>query len=806
VLLLGWMSVSGAAADEPTAESNASEASTRQQLEKLWNDRGLALVQTYCIDCHNADYQEAELDLESHATVAAMQETREHWEKVLQRVRFGSMPPEDAAQPTDDERAELILAIESVLYGSACDLDPRPGKVTVRRLNRAEYNNTIRDIFGQDLRPADQFPSDEVGAGFDNNGDVLSLPPMLFEKYMAAAEEVAARVILDDEDVERIRVERSGDTLHSMGERKVGSFYKFYMREDGVVWAAFDIATPGEYDLRIAGSAGAEGEKVRLGIYTGDGRLIDTVTLEYRDGGGSDAQRVRTELEPGTRRIFVALVDLEGDVPQQLAAADELTPEAIEKAKWQEGKPLEVDRKFDREPIAFAVKSVTLSGPRGIDDSLYPPRHHQLIASRPGKKRSVADAARPGLRWLLRRAFRRPVDEETLEAYVDLVELAKKRGESFEKSMRVAVAAVLVSPRFLFRIELPPGDYEAGETVPLSDHQLATRLAYFLWSSTPDETLLELADQGKLSEDAVLDEQIARMLADPRSEALADNFAAQWLGLRNLQTVQPDQTQFEAFDDKLREAMRQETRLLFLDVVRNNRSILDLLDTEETFLNQTLASHYGVEGVTGEAFRKVSLADTQRRGILTHASILTLTSNPTRTSPVKRGKWILENVLGTPPPEPPPGVPELEETGEANEGASLREQLEIHRADPACASCHRTMDALGFGFEKYNVIGGYREQDGPHEIDASGELPGGFAFDGPLELIRILREHNGEQFARTVAERMLTFALGRELRFEDRCVVDDIVRKAADDEYRFTTLVREIVFSPAFRLQQAEGA
>lgn len=804
-LLAALLAVGIAAAESPVPDTESAAPEADQQ----WEQEGVPLVQHFCIDCHNTDYQEAELDLESFTSAASLAEERGHWEKVLQRVRFGSMPPEDAEQPTDEERARLIAVIEETIYGSACDLEPKPGRVTVRRLNRAEYNNTIRDLFGQDLRPADAFPSDEVGAGFDNNGDVLSLPPMLFERYMTAAEEIAAAVILDPDDVERIDTERSGDSLHVLGEARIGSFYKYYLleeSEDSFAWAEFSVPHAGEYRLRIAASAPREDEgPVALRVYDQQGEPVDTFEFKYADGGGSHSATTKVSLEAGEHRFLLARV-AEKDAPEdRLEAADRLDADAIAAAREKLGKPLEVDRGIDSSEIRFAVKSLTLKGPVGTPEHLLPEGHKRLLKDHPSKKTSVAEAARPGIEWLLRRAFRSPVDSQTVDAYVGLVEQAHKREKSYERAMRVGVAAVLVSPRFLFRVELPPEGVAEGGTAPLNDHQLASRLSYFLWSSMPDDRLLQLADEGRLGEEEVLREEVQRMLDDPKAEALADNFAAQWLGLRNLATIEPDPEQFAEFDEALREAMRQETRLLFLDLMRRDRSMLDLLDADETFLNEPLARHYGIPGVEGNEFRKVSLAGTPRRGILTHGSVLTLTSNPTRTSPVKRGKWILENVLGTPPPDPPAGVPELEESAESNADAPLREQLEMHRADPSCASCHRTMDALGFGFEHFGVTGGYRDMDGPHPVDSSGELPGGVDFDGAVELIQILREQSSEQFVNTATQRLLTFALGRELKFEDRCVVDEIVEKSAKDDYRFSHLATEIVLSPAFRSHTLEG-
>jgi hypothetical protein len=820
IAMLAFSPAEAFAAEKPANESPAGDApvtpdspgdaaapaeTAPAEIADQWNNGGRPLIERFCIDCHNADYQEAELDLETELDAAAMAESRGHWEKILQRVRFGSMPPEDAEQPSADQRAALIMGIEQVIYGSGCDLDPKPGHVTVRRLNRAEYNNTIRDLFGIDLQPANEFPADEVGAGFDNNGDVLSLPPMLFEKYMSAAEEIARQVILDPEEVPRVDVERSGDLLFAIGQRKVGSFYKFYMRSDGIVWSEIDVPFDGRYRLQVHGSSGAKDQTVRLAMYGHDGQPLESFELGYADGGGSKSHRFEADLTAGKHRFFVGHIDDEAEAIEPLGIATELTDQQIATARAGVGKPLEVDRNFDHADIAFAIKQMSLSGPVGVPESLVPPRQSVLLAKKPGKTTSAAEAARPGMRWLLRRAFRSPVDDQTVDQYSQLVEMAYAREESFPRAMRVGVTAVLVSPRFLFRAEIPPADTSAGQKVPLDNHQLASRLSYFLWSSMPDETLMELADQGKLTDEQVLRTQVARMLDDPRSEALADNFASQWLGLRNLETVEPDAKQFSDFSPQLLDSMREETRLVFLDVMRSNRSILDLLDTTETYVDQRLADFYGLSGVEGDQFRRVSLGSTGRRGILTQASILTLTSNPTRTSPVKRGKWILENVLGTPPPEPPAGVPQLEESAKANPTASLREQLELHRADPGCASCHRVMDVLGFGFEKFDAIGKYRQQDGDFAIDATGELPGGLRFDGAVELIEILRSNYGTQFAETTTQRLTTFALGRELRFEDRCVVEDIVQATSSDGFRFRDLVAEVVVSPLFRYQQPEG-
>ena len=377
---------------------------------------------------------------------------------------------------------------------------------------------------------------------------------------------------------------------------------------------------------------------------------------------------------------------------------------------------------------------------------------------------------------------------------------ATDRGESYYQGLQVAISAVLMSPRFLFRVETPPDGYQhrPNADVPLTPHQLATRLSYFLWSSLPDDRLLGDADRDRLDENRVA-EHVHRMIADERADTLATEFAAQWLGLRNLPQHEVDADRFAGFDPPLKQAMSRETELLFMHLVRENRPIAELLTADYSYLNERLADHYGMDGVQGDHFRRVSLNGTPRRGILSHASVLTLTSNPARTSPVKRGKWVLENVLGTPPPEPPAGVPELDQTKAAAANASLREQLEAHRADPSCAACHKVMDQLGFGLEQFDAIGRFRNPDAGPAIDASGELPGGRVFNGAAELGGLLGRSERDAFARTATERLLTFALGRELSPADRCVVDSIVLRTAENDHRFVDLVWEVIQSRPFR-------
>ena len=730
-------------------------------------------------------------------------------QRVLEMVRFGAMPPEDAEQPTMEERKRLVKSLDRTMYVVSCDLRPRPGKVTARRLNRAEYNNSIRDLFGLDLRPADAFPSDEVGAGFDNNGDLLSLSPMLIEKYMTAAEEVSTKVLIDPDTLPKIDDQKPSDQLLLKGDAKTGRFGGRFLAPESFVWADFQVPVQGEYRIRVyGGNSRRDQPPTFVAVYDKQGLLRWKDELKYYGGGGSSERfEFRLDLDAGEHRFYVAPLEK----PQQLEvgtsrseAFANLDAKVIARAVEQQKQPLKPERDLDESKYPLMIRHISVSGPTKPPKDSFPPSQHQILRKhakfRDNRWHDVEPAAAECLRPLMRRAFREPVSEQEVAPYAKLVSTTTERGDSYYRGLQIAISAVLMSPRFLFRVETPPPDWKPAEdgTVSLTPYQLATRLSYFLWSSTPDDRLLEDAEKGLLSEKNV-DQHVGRMLADPKSAALAEQFAAQWLGLRNLDVHQADTDRFASFTPSLRTAMSRETELLFLNVVRNNRPVSELLTSDYTFANAELASHYGIELADGEEFQKVSLKETPRRGLLAHASVLTLTSNPARTSPVKRGKWILENVLGTPPPDPPPGVPELEETKMASANASLREQLEIHRANPSCAACHRVMDQLGFGLEQFDAIGRFRETEGTNPIDASGELPGGRRFNGAAELSDMLGKTETEAFARTMVQRLMTFALGRELTPTDRCTVDEIVNKTSKQNHRVVDLILEVVKSRPFQ-------
>jgi len=586
------------------------------------------LLQQFCWDCHSAGDAEGGIAFDRYVDSAEIQSDFELWEKVIRLVKERQMPPADAAEIDNESLQRIVNGIEYELSQFDCSVETRPGRVTIQRLNKAEYNNTIRDLTGLELQLANDFPSDDVGNGFDNIGDVLSLPPILLEKYLEAAETIAE-----------------------------------------AIWS---------------------NEEVRNRVFS---------------------------IKPKSESL-----------EDQVAAATE------------------------------------------------------------------------NVRLFATKAFRRPLAEEELQKLFQLMRATWQRDGSDSEIMQTVTIAILSSPNFIFRVEDDSNDRLDQEnedpiTRRLNDYELASRLSYFLWSSMPDDRLFDLASRGELQDPATLVSEAKRMLKDTKANALVDNFAGQWLQLRDVERLTPDPGRFPTYTKDLGIAMRRETEEFFRRVVRHDRSILDFLDADYTYINEPLAKHYGIEGVKGEEFREVSLQG-GRRGILTHASILTLTSNPTRTSPVKRGKWILENILDEPPPPPPSDVPELEEGAETL--GSLREQMEQHRANPACAVCHRTMDAIGFGLENFDAIGVWRDRDGKEQINASGQLPGNKQFEGASELMAILAQEKKEAFARCLTEKILTYALGRGLVSFDRCVVNDAVSELERNDYRFSALVAAVVTSDAF--------
>jgi hypothetical protein len=728
------------------------------------------LVGKYCVGCHGDKVQTAGINFLAFRDEASVLKARTIWENVSQRLRAGAMPPKNVPQPTKEERTLLIGWIDTTLSSANCDLKD-PGRVTIRRLNRAEYNNTIRDLLGVPFRPADDFPSDDVGYGFDNIGDVLTISPLLMEKYLAAAEKIAEKAIFAEDanaPVAHFEAERMPETG---GDGVIGNEARV-LHSVGQVTVDFNFPKEGDYLLRARAFGQQAGDEPAKMTFRLDAKDIETADVKAIEDA-PQVYQVRVSAKAGKQRFAVAFIN------------DYYQPRNPD--------PKNRDRNL-------VVDSLEIVGPLVAKPNPLPDSHRRVI---PCDTPHGEDCARKILREFARKAWRRPVTDGEVERLARYVNMAEVEGDSFERGVQLAVQAALASPHFLFRVELDAAPGDAKAVRELNDFELASRLSYFLWSSMPDDELFALAEKERLRDPKVLAEQARRMMKDPKSRAFVQNFAGQWLQLRNLSIINPDRKQFPTFDEELRAAMRTETELFFEDVVRNDRSVLDFIDGKFTYLNERLAKHYGYKGVEGTEFRRVPLAGPQRGGVLTHASVLLVTSNPTRTSPVKRGKWILEQILGTPPPPPPPDVPELKEEKDGPLTGTLRQRMEQHRANPACATCHAQMDALGFGFENYDPIGAWRKRDGEFPIDASATLPDGEKFASPAQLKTVLRNQS-KQFVKCLTEKMLTYALGRGLVAEDRCAVDEIGQAVKKNEHRFSALVTEIVTSEPFRKRRGD--
>ncbi len=745
------------------SDSKATERTFRERIEPL--------IAKYCADCHAGDTAEGGLSFDKFKSARQVLVSRDTWLGVIAKLRVSAMPPKDSDQPTDAERKFLLDWIDAAVNDIDCVRDAEPGHVTMRRLNRHEYRNTIRDLVGIDYEPTEEFPADDIGYGFDNIGDVLSLPPILMEKYLDAAEEITDRAIVTrglglPVVVRKSAREFSGDgSAQGDGDRVLASH--------GAAGIDFTVPQTGGYEIvatAFGQQAGDETVKMSLRV---DGKEVTVFEVEAtRDEPGT--YKLQGRSTQGKHRVELAFVN------------DYYNPKASD--------PNDRDRNL-------ILASLEVRGPRAAKRVL-PASHQRILFVQPNDKLSRDDAARKVIERFTSRAFRRPATSNELDRLMQLVKVAEKAGDNFEASIQLALQAVLVSPHFLFRIEENP---DAGSLErSLTDYELATRLSYFLWNSMPDDELFRHAWQGTLRKDDNLDHQVRRMLGDAKAKALVDGFAAQWLQLRKFDEMIPSERHFPSFDDRLRADMRRETELFFSYIVQKDRSVTDLLVADYSFINQRLARHYGLPNVKGERFQRVSLAGTPRGGLLTHGSILTVTSNPTRTSPVKRGRWILENLLGEPPPPPPPNVPELVDEGKELTG-TLREQMEQHRENPTCSVCHETMDALGFALENFDAVGAWRLFDGKHPVDASGQLPDGGSFNGPAELATYLRGNMQDKFVHCMAEKLLTYALGRGLEFYDQCAVDKILVELSQNEYRFSSLVLGVVRSEPFQHQGAKA-
>lgn len=752
---------------EPVEGPPAHEVSFRKIVQPVMAD--------YCVGCHGGDEPDGGLSFDAWAdgeTVPDFADLRERtpfFERLTHHVMTGSMPPDDMPAPDDASRDAVVAWFTDTLEAAWAEAPPNPGRVTMRRLNRVEYRNTVRDLLGVDFEAQDVFPADEVGYGFDHIGDVLSLPPILMEKYLDAAEDIAARtIVLLPKDVpERQRVE--AESARPVGRSaKRGGFVHFSSGTGVATRLVFPRTAEYRVRARVRPQQAGRDPAALYVAVAGVPRKV----LPAKVPTGTVTEVETTLRVPlGTHRIQVGF------------ANDHYDPKNPDRS--QRDRNLSLDW--------FEIE-----GPLEGTAHPLPWLHRRLIkcAPEPGEERRCAESI---LRPLLTRAFRRPATAMEVERHVGLVMETMAAGESFEGGIQTALQAILISPQFLFRLELDEGT--GATTRPLTEYELASRLSYFLWASAPDEALLAAAEAGTLR--TSVHEHVQRMLKDDRAGTLVTNFAAQWLQLRRLDTSPPDPKKYKNVTDAMRGWMRRETELFVEAIFREDRSILDLIDAPFTYLNQPLAEFYGRDDVRGGEFRRVDVDPSMRGGLLGHASILTLTSYPHRTSPVLRGKWVMEELLGTPPPPPPPGVGTLEAQSRELLTRSVRERLAIHREDPACAVCHDGMDNLGYGLENYDAVGSWRTLDGPTKVDASGVLPGGRRFAGPAELKAILRGDEG--VPRCFAEKLLTYALGRGLEPYDRTAVQQIVTEARERRLRFSAFVHAIVATDAFTMRRTAG-
>ena len=781
-----------------------------------------------CVPCHGFKKQKNGLNLEAFESVASLTDDHERWAEVVRKLRGREMPPEEEPQPAEHKRQAVAgwLARELARIDRLTPADP--GRVTARRLNRNEYDNTIRDLLGVDVHPADDFPQDDAGYGFDNIADVLSLSPVLMEKYVSAAEKVS-RIALFGSPVlkptlTRLRSEgrRVRDTRTYPGDYDVTG-----LSLPNAFHAVHRVPVDGDYIIRVAlgGVRPAGSEPVSVTVWI-DEREVQTLTHDPdraatfnddRQDFGSQTLEFKLRLAAGDRRLAVAIPRIfEGlpvrfngpnpskrplpPPPEMRTPPPNATPERLAQIRKQFEATLAELEKIPMNGVR--VNTVDIGGPYAQTTGPSSASLQRIYTCGHMKAAHTAMCARRIMTSMARRAFRRPVAARELDSYLALVKHAQQQEGSLAEGLAVGIQAILVSPDFLFRLERDRASTNRKAAHhPISQHELATRLSYFLWSTMPDASLRRAADTGTLRNPRVLAAQIRRMLRDPKSHALAENFGGQWLQFRALESVTRDRERFPDFEDYLRLSMRRETSLFFENVIRQDRRILDFIDGRYSFLNERLARHYGVPDVSGPEFRRVDLSETPRGGVLTQGSVLTVSSYATRTSPVLRGRWVLDNLLDAPPPEPPADIPNLDDA-KIGTDVSMREQLAIHRTDPTCASCHRRMDPLGFGLENFDAVGAWRTVDGKFPIDATGSLPDGRSFDGPDELRAILKTDH-QAFEQALTSKLLTYALGRGLERYDKRTVSGIVSRLPEHEYRFSGLILEIVNSLPFQSRRS---
>lgn len=829
---------------------------TADEGAQAFREQVLSFMDKNCLVCHNAQRKAGKVDLTHLKQENSITEHRDDWDTLLLMIETGAMPPPEAPpevipptglpKPEVQEVEKTAKLIRNEFDRVAKSIRPAAGRVTARRLNRAEYNNTVQDLLGVKQWPANSFPQDGSNHGFDNLGEALNISPLLMEKYLAAAEGVAREAVYGPaklepslkklEQLERnhpditavpavydltgLNMDRS---MHKMHHFPVDGVYKFVVVSRG---------------FRPLGC-----KPLECGLWL-DGELVAEVKVEPEENGPSllggrqdlfgKPKEVQLTVSAGDHWVAASVLRMYEGLPMEYGGKNPANPSAPPSPAMPEAIP---EPMAEGAPMAEAAgrgrrgggarrgggggrrggtRLTPIDTQIGIDyvDVVGPLSQPagpslaslQKVYGGTGDPKSLTpERVTEIIRKLAPRAFRRPVRDQELNRYLQLASLVREQGDSAAESLVVAIQALLVSPDFLFRIERTPEGLPTGSEYRLSQHELASRLSYFLWSSMPDDELLACANAGSLSDPKVLEAQVQRMIASAKSAEFVKNFGGQWLQVRALESVTPDFEAFGAFDEYLRLSMREETEHFLAHVLRENGSLLDLIDADYTFLNNRLAEFYGIPGIEGTNFRKVQLpADGPRGGVVTQASVLTVSSYATRTSPVLRGKWILENLLNQAPPPPPPNVPALEAASKNNPNASMREQLALHRTNATCAACHVRMDPLGMGLENFDAIGAWRSKDGKSDVDASGDLPDGRKFNGPDGLKQVLLQDR-DAFTACVAEKLMIYALGRGLQPFDHQTVQTVADKAAASEYRFSSLVLEIVNSLPFQYQLAQS-
>jgi hypothetical protein len=770
-----------------------------------------ALLDQYCVTCHNERLKTGGFSLEK-LDVSQVAQHADVLEKIARKLKTGQMPPQGRPRPEKAVVAAYVANLETAL-DAAATTQPNPGRVAVHRLNRLEYVNTIHDLLAIDVDPA-LLPADNGGVGFDNNADVLAVTPALMNRYMSAATKVSRLAVGDPTIRPAIQMYKASDWL--VQTERQSEDMPFGTHGGMAIRHAFPL--DGEYEFKVrllrnffGGTIrGIDDEheiEVRL-----DGALVQKFTVGGKYKGADEGILIAIpEDEVEAQKLHAYHLDADKDFnfrlsikggPRLLTVAFVDSAPAVSEMVPLRARSLKSSNFDDASPPA--IGSVEISGPYDAQPPQETPSRRQIFTCRPAADRDQDSCARKILTTLVRRAYRRPVTSVDVDELMALYTLGRKEGD-FDAAIGRAIEGLLSMPAFLFRIEQDPAGAQQGRVYRVSDLELASRISYFLWKSFPDDELLDVAGRGRLKDPAVLAQQVNRMLKDPKSTRWMNDFVGQWLTIRNLQAQEPDPNIFPDFDDNLREAMSRETELFFESQVRGDRSVLDLLRADYTFLNERLAEHYGIANVYGNHFRRVQITDPARQGLLGHASVLTVTSYAHRTSVVLRGKWVLENLLGTPPPPPPPNVPPLKENERGAKPTSLRERMEDHRKNPVCASCHSRMDPIGFALENFDAIGKWRDNDAGAAIDARSTLADGTKIDSPKAFREVLLGL-GDQFTSTVVEKLLSYALGRAVDYYDMPTVRQLIRDGAKDDYRWSALLLDVISSTPFQMRRVPDA